>query len=104
MRRTGAAAAGGAVRFLRRSARVGCSTTICSRSRLTEIDMKRTPLPGEFDGETVTRRRLMTGTAHIAGAVAVSAVALPVIGFAAGPGFERQPVMWQPVGPATDFR
>ena len=66
--------------------------------------MERTPLPGGFDGETVTRRRLMTGTAHVAGAVAVSAVVLPVIGFAAGPGFERQPVMWQPVGPATDFR
>jgi menaquinol-cytochrome c reductase iron-sulfur subunit len=61
-------------------------------------------LPGGFDGETVTRRRLMTGSAYAAGAVAVAAVALPVIGFAAGPGFERQPVMWQPVGPAADFR
>ncbi|WP_028063245.1 ubiquinol-cytochrome c reductase iron-sulfur subunit [Solirubrobacter soli] len=60
-------------------------------------------LPGAFAGETVTRRRFMTGTAYAAGAVAASAVALPAIGFALGPGFERQPVMWQPVGPAGDF-
>jgi menaquinol-cytochrome c reductase iron-sulfur subunit len=61
-------------------------------------------LPGAFDGETVTRRRLMTGTAHVAGAVAVSAVALPTLGFAFGPGLERQTVQWQPVGRAGDFR
>jgi Rieske Fe-S protein len=60
-------------------------------------------LPGAFDGETVTRRRLMTGTAHIAGAVAAAAAALPAIGFAVGPAFEREPTTWQPVGPASDF-
>jgi Rieske Fe-S protein len=60
-------------------------------------------LPGAFAGETVTRRRLMTGTVHVAGAVAVSAVALPVLGFAFGPGFERQPVLWQAVGAPEDF-
>ena len=27
--------------------------------------------PGAFEGETVTRRRFMTGTAHVAGAVAL---------------------------------
>jgi Rieske Fe-S protein len=60
-------------------------------------------MPGAFDGETVTRRRLMTGTAQIAGAVAVAAAALPAIGFAVGPAFERAPASWQPVGPAADF-
>jgi Rieske Fe-S protein len=61
-------------------------------------------IPGAFEGETVTRRRLMTGTVHVAGAVAVSAIALPVLGFAAGsPIFDRLPAMWQPVGPPHDF-
>ena len=60
-------------------------------------------MPGAFDGETVTRRRFMTGTAHIAGAVAMSAIALPSIGFALGPIFEEKEVEWQPVGAPTAF-
>ena len=60
-------------------------------------------MPGAFEGETVTRRRLMTGTAHVAGAVAVAAAGLPAIAFALGPAFERQPTTWQSVGPAADF-
>src|SRR3954465_9580619 len=60
-------------------------------------------IPGAFEGETVTRRRLMTGTAHVAGAVAAAAMALPALGFAVGPAFERLPAPRQPVGPATDF-
>jgi Rieske Fe-S protein len=60
-------------------------------------------IAGAFAGETVTRRRLMTGTVHVAGAVAASAVALPVLGFAAGPVFDRLPTMWQPIGPPHDL-
>jgi Rieske Fe-S protein len=52
-----------------------------------------------FEGETVTRRRLMTGTAHAAAALAGSAVLLPAAGFAVAPVFEREPTTWQPVGP-----
>ncbi len=59
--------------------------------------------PGAFEGETVTRRRFMTGTAHVAGAVAVSAIALPSLGFALGPIFEEREVEWQPVGNVDDF-
>ena len=59
--------------------------------------------PGAFEGETVTRRRFMTGTAHVAGAVAVSAMALPALGFALGPIFEEREVEWQPVGNIDDF-
>ena len=44
-------------------------------------------IPGAFEGETVTRRRFMTGTVNVAGAVAVSAIALPALGFAVGPIF-----------------
>jgi Rieske Fe-S protein len=60
-------------------------------------------IPGAFEGETVTRRRFMTSTAHVAGAVAVSAIALPSLGFALGPVFEEQEVDWQPVGAPDEF-
>ena len=61
-------------------------------------------IPGAFEGETVTRRRLMVLTTHTAGAVATAAVVLPALGFAAGSAlFERAPVLWTPVGPPDDF-
>ena len=61
-------------------------------------------MPGAFEGETVTRRRFMTLTAHGAGAVAVSAFALPALGFAAGSAlFDRPPVEWEPIGAPEDF-
>jgi Rieske Fe-S protein len=59
--------------------------------------------PGAFEGETVTRRRFMTGTANVAAAVAAAAFTIPVLGFAIGPIFKRLPVMWQAVGRAADF-
>jgi menaquinol-cytochrome c reductase iron-sulfur subunit len=55
-------------------------------------------LPGAFEGETVTRRRFMTGTAHTAGAIGASAFLLPAIGFAVGPIFKSTPVRWESVG------
>lgn len=59
---------------------------------------------GAFDGETVSRRRFMTLTAHGAGGVAVAAFTLPALGFAAGSAvFDRPPPHWTPVGPPTDF-
>jgi Rieske Fe-S protein len=61
-------------------------------------------IPGAFEGETVTRRRLMTMGAHTAGAVAASAFALPALGFAAGSAiFERPKVRWEAVGKPEDF-
>jgi menaquinol-cytochrome c reductase iron-sulfur subunit len=60
-------------------------------------------MPGAFEGETVTRRRFMVGTTHVAGAVAVSAIALPAVGFALGPIFEEKQVEWQPVGALDEF-
>jgi menaquinol-cytochrome c reductase iron-sulfur subunit len=61
-------------------------------------------IPGAFEGETVTRRRFMTATAHGAGAVAVSAFALPALGFAAGSAlFDRPPVEWEAIGAPADF-
>jgi 2-keto-4-pentenoate hydratase/2-oxohepta-3-ene-1,7-dioic acid hydratase in catechol pathway len=59
---------------------------------------------GAFEGETVTRRRFMTLTAHGAGAVATSAFLLPALGFAAGTAlFHRPPVEWESVGAPDDF-
>jgi Rieske Fe-S protein len=60
-------------------------------------------IPGAFDGETVTRRRFMTGTANVAGAVAASAFLLPALGFAFGPVFEKHEERWQAVGAPDDF-
>ena len=60
-------------------------------------------IPGAFEGETVTRRRFMTGSAHTAGAVAASAFLLPALGFALGPLFEKEPVRWEDVGAVADF-
>lgn len=60
-------------------------------------------VPGAFEGETVTRRRLMTSTAHVAGAVAASAFLLPAVGFAFGPVFEEVIQPWQDVGALDEF-
>jgi Rieske Fe-S protein len=60
-------------------------------------------MPGAFEGETVTRRRFMTGITHGAGAVAAGAFALPAIGFAIGPIFEKHNTPWQDVGSTSEF-
>jgi menaquinol-cytochrome c reductase iron-sulfur subunit len=60
-------------------------------------------MPGSFAGETVSRRRFMTGTVHAAGAVAAAALSLPALGFAIGPVFDREPPQWQEVGPLSQF-
>jgi menaquinol-cytochrome c reductase iron-sulfur subunit len=61
-------------------------------------------IAGAFEGETVTRRRLMEGAAQVYGGIAVAAIALPSLGFALGPLFEDTiPTRWQDVGPEDDF-
>ena len=60
-------------------------------------------IPGAFEGETITRRRFMTTTTHVAGAVAASAIILPSLGFALGPVFEEYDQPFQAVGPPDDF-
>src|SRR5437899_10057555 len=60
-------------------------------------------IPGAFEGETVTRRRFMTGTAHTAGAIAAGAFTLPALGFALGPIFQKTPHRWETVGEVGRF-
>jgi quinol---cytochrome c reductase iron-sulfur subunit, bacillus type len=61
-------------------------------------------IPGAFEGETVTRRRLMGLTVQVAGGVAVMTFTLPALGFAIGSAvFERPPVRWEAVGPPDQF-
>jgi menaquinol-cytochrome c reductase iron-sulfur subunit len=60
-------------------------------------------MPGAFEGETVSRRRFMTGTAHGAGAIAAAAFTLPALGFAIGPIFKKTPITWQNLGPYDDI-
>ncbi|HYM46635.1 MAG TPA: Rieske (2Fe-2S) protein [Solirubrobacteraceae bacterium] len=60
-------------------------------------------IPGAFEGETVTRRRFMTGTANAAGAIGAAAFALPALGFAIGPIFKSTPQRWESVGPEDLF-
>jgi menaquinol-cytochrome c reductase iron-sulfur subunit len=60
-------------------------------------------IPGAFEGETVTRRKFMTGSVHALGGIATAAFALPALGFALGPVFERKPTTWQDVGSVRDF-
>jgi menaquinol-cytochrome c reductase iron-sulfur subunit len=44
---------------------------------------------GAFEGETVTRRRFVTGGALAAGGLATAAIGLPALGFALGPIFGK---------------
>ena len=57
--------------------------------------------PGAFEGETITRRRLMTGGGMALGGVAGAAFALPALGFALGPVFEREDITWEDVPDTT---
>jgi Rieske Fe-S protein len=60
-------------------------------------------IPGAFEGETVTRRRFMTGSVHTFGAAAAAAIGLPALGFALGPVFTHVKATWQDVGPVSDI-
>jgi Rieske Fe-S protein len=60
-------------------------------------------MPGSFEGETVSRRRFMTGGVHAAGVIAGAAIGVPALGFAVGPVFDRTRVDWQDVGAVERF-
>ena len=60
-------------------------------------------MPGAFEGETVTRRRMMGLVTNGAGAIAVLSFTLPALGFALAPVFHQEGWSWQPIGTPADF-
>ena len=58
---------------------------------------------GYFEGETMTRRTVFALGGQALGATAVVAVALPVVGFALAPVFDRPEEMWEGVGSPDDY-
>jgi menaquinol-cytochrome c reductase iron-sulfur subunit len=58
---------------------------------------------GWYEGETMTRRTAFTIGGQAAGAAAVTLVALPVVGFAVAPIFDRPEELWEGVGTKDDF-
>jgi Rieske Fe-S protein len=59
--------------------------------------------PGYFEGESMTRRAVFSLGVQAAGGVAVAAVALPVVGFAVAPIFDRPDEVWRGVGSPDDY-
>lgn len=72
------------------------------RERKSKYTSER-QIPGAFEGETVTRRRLMGLTVQAAGGITVAAFTLPALGFALAPVFKEQPVVWQSIGSPSMF-
>ena len=74
-----------------------------------QADNKRGTTPekpnpaGYYEGETMTRRGAFAVAGQALGGVAVTAVALPVVGFAVAPIFDRPDEEWESVGPPGDF-
>jgi Rieske Fe-S protein len=60
-------------------------------------------MPGAFEGETVTRRKLMGASVHTLGGITAAAFTLPALGFAIGPLFSQGAVTWQDIGPLSRF-
>jgi len=58
---------------------------------------------GWYEGETMTRRAVFALGGQAFGAGAVTLVALPVVGFAVAPIFDRPEEIWEGVGTVDDF-
>jgi menaquinol-cytochrome c reductase iron-sulfur subunit len=58
---------------------------------------------GYYEGETMTRRTAFALGGQAAGIVAVSAIALPAVGFALAPIFDNPEETWEGVGSVADF-
>lgn len=59
--------------------------------------------PGHFEGESMTRRRAFTVLGQALGGAAAAGVALPAVGFAVAPIFEKEKEIWTPVGSPDAF-
>lgn len=72
-----------------------------------QADKKTTPEKpkpaGYFEGETMTRRTVFAMGGQALGGAAVAAVALPAVGFAIAPIFDRPEETWEGVGSPEEF-
>jgi menaquinol-cytochrome c reductase iron-sulfur subunit len=59
--------------------------------------------PGYFEGESMTRRRVLSVGVQAIGGIAGAAVVLPAVGFALAPVFDEEEEIWTPVGSPGDF-
>jgi menaquinol-cytochrome c reductase iron-sulfur subunit len=59
--------------------------------------------PGYFEGESMTRRTVFGLGVQAVGGVAVTAIALPAVGFALAPIFDNPEEHWEGVGSPDDF-
>jgi nitrite reductase/ring-hydroxylating ferredoxin subunit len=70
----------------------------------TRHELHEKPKPaGYFEGETMTRRTAFAIGGQAFGGLAVAAVALPVVGFALAPIFDRPDELWEGVGSPDDY-
>jgi Rieske Fe-S protein len=58
---------------------------------------------GFFEGESMTRRNVLSVGVQAMGGIAVLAVALPAVGFAVAPLFDEEGDFWETVGPIEAF-
>ena len=72
------------------------------KSNLGQAPEKPKPA-GYFEGESMTRRTVFAIGGQALGGVAITAVALPVVGFALAPIFDRPEETWEGVGSPDDF-
>jgi menaquinol-cytochrome c reductase iron-sulfur subunit len=73
------------------------------RNKPTPLEAEKPKPAGYFEGETMTRRTVFALGGQAFGAAAVTVVALPVVGFALAPIFDRPEEMWEGVGPPDDY-
>ena len=67
-------------------------------------DTPEKPKPaGYFEGESMTRRTVFGIGVQAVGGVAVTAITLPVVGFAVAPMFDNPEETWEGVGSPDDF-
>ena len=70
----------------------------------TRHELHEKPKPaGYFEGESMTRRTAFAIGGQAFGGLAVAAVALPVVGFALAPIFDRPDEQWEGVGSPDDY-
>jgi menaquinol-cytochrome c reductase iron-sulfur subunit len=58
---------------------------------------------GYFEGESMTRRKVLTVAGQAVGGVAGAVIVLPALGFSIAPIFDQPEETWQPVGNVDDF-